>query len=132
MRGEIYHNADGTDVQFGAGLAHESWTQGRLAYMDIQSGTPEYKTFKYDADLAKSANHAEKPSFLSPPVTDPAGHGETWGQEMRDDDGDKVWCIHNYNDDVSDDWSEGIYHFYYFEANESTGYYAGFEQDIDI
>ena len=136
MKGEIYQDPMGTFDSVAVGLAHEDHSEGRIAGYSMEA--PEgYRAWTFPMDLGwlKSGelDFSADPAWAEsdPIIGEPAGHGFTWGQEMmEDDDGNTVWCIHNYNDNAADEWASGMYHFYY--AEDSNGVNNGFEQDIMI
>jgi hypothetical protein len=126
----LYRTGSTDSDAYGVGLAHESMDEGLVAFMDETSGDAEFKSYLYDVAASKDADFESRPDFYldSDQTNDPEGLGNTWGQMLMDDE----WCIYNYNDDASDDWDEGTYHFFYTEMSESMGTYSGFEQDIDV
>lgn len=56
MLGCIEHNPDGTDFEFGVGLALSSWSEGILAYMDQSGEETEFSTYFYSVEAAETAN----------------------------------------------------------------------------
>lgn len=117
MLGCIEHNPDGTETEFGVGLALSSWSEGILAYMDQSGEEIEFSTYIYSVEAAESAAFEARPDYLNDEKnlqTDPEGHGNTWGQSYNEEDG--MWYIWSYNDDSTEaQWETGKYHFYYTE-----------------
>lgn len=129
LEGRLYRTGSTDSTAYGVGLAHESMDKGQVAFMDMASGSTEFKSYLYDVAASKDADFESKPAYLdADQTTDPEGSGDTWGQTLMDDE----WCIYSYNDNSSDSWDEGTYHFYYTEMDESMYTYSGFEQDIDV
>ena len=61
MKGKIYHSGAGTELQFGVGLAHESWEEGIFAMYD--SEREEFGTSIFNVDDMLAADYETYPEW---------------------------------------------------------------------